>query len=206
MDCVCPLPAALGSPPVVECPENLGQIQKLLFVRKSDTATFADETTIVLIINWTPLLTAVDDTKVVATHFFENHIIPQAEPITEGGGDNTTLNGVEQVLGVGPITVTGNFRNVPNAHIKALKALICEDLSVFMVNNNGKIIGKQPGGTGTGVFPIDIYTWFIADAGSEGLNTADKANFRYSLVEGWRDDIVLFTPTDFNARTELGPL
>lgn len=206
MECVCPLPASLGSLPVVDCPENLGQIQKLTFRRFAAGQWFADELLAAAIANWTPLLGATDDTKVITTHTFANHVIPPAEAITEGGGDNTTQDGIEEVLGVGPTTATGNFRDVPNNHVTALKALICEILTVAMINNNGRIWVKQPGGAGNPIFGIPIYTWFISDAGSQGLNTKDLAPFRYALIDGWREDLVAITPTDFNALIDLGPL
>ena len=205
MECICPLLPALANTPPVECPENLGQWIKLAFQRKSADFSFATEITAALLVNWTPLIGAVDDDKIVLTHFFSNHLVPQAEPITEGGGDNTTIDGVEDLLGYGPITVTGTFRDVPNDHITALKLFRCENTNIFPINNNGRILAKQPGGAGNPVFPIPIATWSISDAASQGLNTRDKANFRYSFVDGWREDLILITPTDFNAKTDLGP-
>lgn len=206
MNCICPLPAALANLPKRDCPENIGQIQKQILQRASANFSFADETAAGLLINWTPLLTAPDDTKIITTEEFVNHVIPQAEAITEGGGDNTTLNGVEEVLGSGPLTVTAQYRNPTNAYIKAKKQLICEtSLTFAYINNSKKIWMKQPGGPGTPVFFIPMQSFFISDAGSEGLNTADKSNWRYSLVDGWREDLVAITPSNFDPHVDLGP-
>ena len=210
MDCVCPRPAEIQSISAQDCPENLNQLQRIFFQRNG-AGTFTDETVgaggFAAQASWTPLFTAADDTKITKTPLFENLVIPQGEPITEGGGDNTTLNGEVVVLGQGPISVTGTFRSIKNAIVKELKDYGCESkpgqapgLGLYFANEFGKLIGKQPGGTGNAVVPIPLTSFFISDAGNEGKNTDDKANFQFNFKEGWRDDLILVTP-DFDPLT-----
>ena len=206
MNCDCPPSAALGDIDAQDCPEDLGQVQRLFFQRLG-AGSFATEIIFAAQATWTPLFIAADGTKITKSPRFENHIIPQVEPITEGGGDNTTLDGAEVVLGSGPVTVTGTFRSVKNAIIEQMKLLGCEStpgqspgLGVFMVNEFGKLIGIQSGIAGTTVSPIPVTSFFVSDSGNDGKNTNDKSNFRYNLKEGWRNGLILVQP-DFDALT-----
>lgn len=204
MDCVCPRPAEIQTISASDCPEDLNQLQRIFFQRNGQ-GSFADETTglggFAAVATWTPLFAVGDDTKITKTPLFENFVIPQGEPITEGGGDNTTLNGETVILGVGPIQASGMFRSIKNAIIKELRDYTCESapgqspgLGLFFANEYGKLIGKQPGGAGTAVNPIPVTSFFVSDAGNDGKNTNDKASFRFNFKEGWRDDLIIVTP------------
>jgi len=132
-NCTCPRPATISDIPQFTCPEELGQIQRLGFMRGSFTnfaAAPVDLTT-----DWTPKLTAADDEHVVITPLIEGFTIPSGEPITEGGDDNTTLNGNPVVVGDGQIVASGMGRQWNAAIVTALKELACEpDLQMFMIN------------------------------------------------------------------------
>lgn len=218
MDFVCPRPGALTTVVRQTCPENFGQIQRIIFQRSG--YVFDDQadpvTDIKLLASWTPLFAANGNTKVVSTPYVENFIIPVAEPITTGGGDNTTVDGIEIIEGAGPITATGTFSGVPSYIIRQLKKLMGEainpgDLVCYFLNQYGKIIASDtvpsdvapftPSGKYTG-FPLT--SLFIPNPGNQGLNTRDQSNFRFSLVEGWRDAAVIITP-GFNVKTQLWP-
>lgn len=212
MEITCPKPAALPTVGLVSCPENLGQIQRFIFQRQG--FVFDSTATIPLPItelaSWTPLITAIDNTKIISTPKMANVIIPRSEAITEGGGDNTTIDGVELVLGVGPITLTGDLLSVPGKIIGQLKKALNpeEDLVVYMINQYGQICcyDIDPLLSGTKVTGLQISgRVFVSDSGNEGLNTLDKATLRFSFAEGWRDQLVLIKPTDFNAKTSLFP-
>jgi hypothetical protein len=206
MEVICPLPAALTTVEKLSCRENFGQIQRVILQRSGFTFS-APTSDIKLLASWTPLFAAVADTKIVSTPMLENFIIPKPEAQTEGGGDNTTIDGVEIVLGAGAITAVGQIAEAPGSIIKSLKALMVEpDLVAYFINQWGQIIGKAldplaPADEVTG-FPIQAL--FVSDAGSEGLNTRDKADFRFALAYGWRDDAVVIKPS-FNAKTALWP-
>lgn len=209
MDCLCPRPAALKTVERVTCKENIGQVVRFEFQRAGHKfdANAGTPNPIGLLASWTPLFVAVGNTKVVASPLVENVVIPQPEAITEGGGDNSTIDGVEIVNGAGAITVTATLAEVPGRILAQLKDLQCEpDLVVYMVNGAGNIIANEldfaanPGDV-YGGFPIQ--SLFVSDAGNEGLNTRDKATLRFALAYGWRDNIAIIKPTDFNARTQL---
>lgn len=202
--CTCPTPAAIGTIGAFTCGENLGQIQKIIFQRRQTVKPFTallppDEKA-----SWTPLFASVNSTKVQITPFFENFIIPQVEAITEGGDDNTTLDGNAIVVGASQIRATGNFRSLPASILKALKAYNCEpDLTVYLVNEFSKIIGKSIDGTPENFEGIPITEFFIGDGGNDGKNTQDKTAFGFNLRYGWRDTLYQVIPSDFDPRFQL---
>lgn len=201
--CTCPLPASLADLPVVDCKEFFGQIQRTAFQRIGTGSEFLDASNnINLLASWTAFRAAADDTKTIVSYFFENFVIPTAEPVTEGGNDNTTLNGEQIINGKGFISATGRYRNVPNAYLTSLKALECEAaivnrIGVYLLNEFGQIIAKR-NVADTGYVPIPITNLFVPDAGSGGKNGADFSNFSFNLKDGWREGIALIDPTDFN--------
>jgi hypothetical protein len=201
MDCTCPKPAALTTVAKVTCKENLGQIQRWIFQRAG--FTFDADALITALASWTPLFAAVGDTKIVSTPLIENFVIPRAEAITEGGGDNTTIDGKEIVLGAGAITATGVIAEAPESVIEALKELMCEtDLVAYGINQYGRIIAKEVAEDEYTGIPIS--SLFVSDSDSKGLNTRDQADIRFALDYGWRAGVKIITP-NFNAKTALWP-
>lgn len=207
--CVCPRPPSLGDVIRATCKENLGQIQRFLFQRIADGNVFAvgDLGLISALASWTPLFIADDDTKVVSSPYVEGFVIPRTEAITEGGGDNSTIDGIEMVVGANAATALGQIAETPGQILKALRALMCEvDLGVYMINQYGQIIGvtDTPATPTTSVSPIPIRSFFVSDADNNGLNTRDKADIRFGLPFGWRDNLAIVTPA-FNAKISLWP-
>jgi len=88
---------------------------------------------------------------------------------------------------------------------------MCEpDLVWYGINHRGQIIAKDlnpetPAAATKKYTGLAMQSAFVSDAGSEGLNTRDKADISFGLAYGWRDDVALLTPTDFNAKTDLWP-
>lgn len=208
--CVCPKPASLSDVLRATCKENLGQIQRFIFQRQADGNDFTVGTLglINLLASWTPLWIAADDTKVVSSPYVENFVIPRTEKAVEGGGDNTTIDGIEIVVGANAVTALGQIAETPSSILKALRKLMCEvDLQVYMINQYGQIIGRDliPASPGTSVVGIPIQSFFVSDADNNGLNTRDKADFSFGLPFGWRDDLAIVKPTAFNAKTQLWP-
>lgn len=200
--CECPQPATIGAIPAFTCGEDFGQIQKFVFQRRQAAPSFATLVAAGTLANWTPLKAAVDSTKIVATPFFEGFTIPPVDAITEGGDDNTTLDGVAVVVGQTTPVGVGNFRSLPAAIFAALKLYNCEpDLTVFMINEFGKIIGQSPDGVMFTGIPVSEF--FIGDKGVQGKNTQDKYNFRLAFRAGWSETIKIVTPADFDARYDL---
>ncbi len=211
MEIICPKPAAIPTVNKVTCPINIGQIQRFIFQRQGWVFDSGDDTDILLLASWTPLIVATGDTKIISTPRLAGAVIPRGEAKTEGGGDNSTIDGVEIVVGVGPITLTADLISVPAKIRKQLKISLGpeEDLVVYMINQFGQIVCKNSDPANTAVTQFEGLQIsgrvFISDPANEGLNTLDKSTLRFSFAEGWADQLALVKPTDFNARTALFP-
>ena len=137
--CACPASAALAAVPTEACLESLGQIQKVLFQRLDGvTAGTLNSFTISsanpnLLASWTPLLTAADNTKVVASPYIN---APVFEPgaAREYGGGNETLGGIPIIVGREPTTFTGTILRVAQKTIAALKTFQCDNVGVFLID------------------------------------------------------------------------
>ena len=142
MICKCPQGAALPTIPVVSCPETFGQIQKVAFQRlkKADGTKnkFVTESDIKLKASWTPLLVAADGTKVVMSPYIQ---APASEggAAREFGGGNETLGGIPVIIGREPSPFTGAIRQAPQTVIAALKQMQCENIGVFLFDENGQL-------------------------------------------------------------------
>lgn len=212
--CPCPPPAAIETIPSLECEKRIGQIQKIVFQRRFSSGT--TENTFAasgagaadLLASWTPLLTAADSTKAVTTPFIANPEMTPGEARTTGGG-NASVGGVTKILGANPTTFSGLIENAPQDIIKAIKQLQCEaktiqNLSVFLINENGLIIANSDDGaspTEVKGFPID--SLFVGDLVAGGFDGQDNNAINFSMQDGWSDNLVFVQPTDFNAKTDL---
>ncbi len=211
MEIVCPKPAAMPSVAKQGCPINLGQIQRFYFQRAGFMFDSGDDLDILLLASWTPLVTAVGDTKIITTPRMANVVIPRGEAKIEGGGDNTTIDGVEIVVGSNPITLTGDLISLSAKTRKQLKTALGpeEDLVVYMINQYGQIICKNVDPANTAVTQFTGLQIsgrvFVSDPGNDGLNTIDKSSLRFSFAEGWADQLAIVKPTDFNPITALYP-
>lgn len=212
MDIVCPRPAALLTVLRVTCQENLGQIQRAAITRAGgamfdQAAAPGSEGDITLIGSWTPLLTDADNDKIVITPYIDDFKIPEAAAITEGGSDNTTVDGVERVLGAGAITCTGMLSGVPVSILTQLRDLMGEvALEIYLFNQYGRIICRDSTPAALAAVKvyrgIPIYSLFVPYPGNNGLNTVDKATLRFALAEDWALNRAIITPT-FNVKTAL---
>lgn len=201
--CNCPNTDPLESIPEDNCPFNLEQIQKIIVQEvgyKFDSgATPATDPT--LKADWDTLFAASDDTKAVITPFARNVVIEAGDFITTGGGDNSTLNGVEEIEGLNPAPVTGMFKSVSPAIEKALKKIACKKVQVFFVNGAGKIIAKDVGSDKTTGFVAESFG--VKDRRNQGFGTKDQLDFQFSLKPGWSEDLVIIDPQDFNPLYDL---
>lgn len=204
MECPCPLPTALTAIPNVTCVVSIDQISKLLFQRAG--YKFATEVAAQTLATWTGLKSATDDTKVISTTVpLYNPIIPESEAITEGGGDNTTPDGLAIYKGENTITFTAQLRGLSKEAYQALKKLPCEtaaslsnSLVVYMVNRHGNIWMDTTNLTG-----IPIRNFRISTRGSQGFNANDTYTISFTMDAEWDNDLGQIVPTDFNARLEL---
>ena len=202
--CTCPRPTALTTVPQFDCPVNFGQIQKLLISRQQPAGSERFDNTTndpTALATWTPLLSAADDTLVVCTPtVIVDGTIEAGEAITNGGGDNSTLNGEVEVTGTNPSPFTGLLRSMPREIVAALKDLKCEpNLSVAFVNNSGQIIMNEVATDTYEFFPISSF--FFGDRNNEGFGTKDSNAISFNLEPCWDDNFIVFEPQDFDAKT-----
>jgi hypothetical protein len=128
-------------------------------------------------------------------------IIQAGEAITNGGGDNSTLNGVEEISGVNPSPFSCVFKSLSSTVEKQLKALICEkNLVVYLFLQGGRIAIVKISSTKKQGFPIQ--SLFVSDRNNAGYGTKDTVSMRFSFSEGWSSDLEIVKPS-FNPLTDL---
>lgn len=206
MICKCPRGTALPDIPAVTCPESFGQIQKVAFVRlyKTDGTKnkFVTASDIKLKASWTPLLTAADDTKVIISPYIQAPTAEAGAARTFGGG-NDTLGGIEEIIGREATPFTGVIRKAPQTVIKALKDLQCENIGVYLFDENGAIGAIADATTDGTYYPIPIRSFFVGDKTLGGFEAPDSNAIQWSFLPNWSDDLKLLAPTDFNPLTDL---
>ena len=202
--CQCPAGESIPSIPNATCPQDFGQIQKIIFQRIFTSGTTKNSMTkanAATLSSWTALFSANDGTKAVITPYVEAPTPDGGDAITYGGG-NDTIGGMTKVIGVNPTNMTFALRQIVQSIAKGLKALMCEmNMGVYFVNGDGQIMGKELSKDNFG--PIPIQTLFVGDLHLNGLETPDENALSFSLPANWSDDIVIITPTDFNPLTDL---
>lgn len=215
----CPLPTALTTIPTQACPFRFDQIVRAFFQRRqpSATPTFATLTAFQTLATWTPLMTAVDSTKVVASPIFSGLVIPRSEAITTGGGDNSTFNGIAEYNGEGSVRVTAQLKNVAPAVKRAMDLLSQESLSgstgltnleVFMVNKDNYAFPVNPmtnavPPVATTVYKgVPIYNFRISSAGSEGFGAPNIHDISWDMPASWADYLASVKPL-FDFLTDL---
>lgn len=205
MDCNCPAPTSLTAIIATACGVDLKQIQRIGYQRAGDgfNTGAVPATSILTLADWQTKMSANDDTKIIVTPLIGGDpVIEPGEAITSGGGDNSTLNGVEEIDGVNPSSFSCIFKSLPSATEKALKDLNCEkNLVVYLMLQGGTIAVIQ--------ITVDV-KWegfpvqsvFTSDRGNGGFGTKDYVNHSFQLAEGWSDNLVVVTP-NFNPLTDL---
>lgn len=213
MICTCPAAPALPDIPEVICSESLGQIQKVAFQRlyKDDGTrnSFNGEgdspMPITALASWAPLLSANGSTKIVVSPYIEAPTAEAGAARTFGGG-NETLGGIEKNIGREPTPFTGVIREVPQAVIKALKALQCEsqasNLGVYLFDGNGAVGADQDETNEKIYYPIPVRSLFIGDKTLGGLEAPDSNAISWSFLPNWSDNLAIIAP-DFNPLTAL---
>lgn len=203
MDCNCPTASALTEIVAQTCGVNLKQIQRLAFQRIGTQFTAATND-IKTLSSWQALMSASDATKIVVTPLIGGDpIIEPGEANRNGGNDNTTLNGVEEVEGANPSKFSCIFKSLPSETEKSLKALRCEgqSLVVYLFLQGGKIAAKRI--TQDDLYEgFRIFAPFVSDRGNTGFGTKDTVSMDFTLEEGYSDDLEIITPS-FNPLTEL---
>lgn len=210
--CSCPQGAALDNLPITDCPESLGQLQKVAFQRvysapgvkngfDLDVAEDPEDPT--QLASWTPYVSATDSTKVVVSPYLHG---PTSEPgaAREYGGGNETVGGIPIIVGREPSTMTTQLIQQPQAVIEALKSYQCENIGVYLIDEYGRIAGLVDDHENPTFFgPIPIASLFVGDKMLGGLEEADRNELIWRFFPNWSDKLKIYTPEDFNALTDL---
>lgn len=204
MDCNCPESSTLLEIVAENCGVDLKQIQRVGFQRVGDVFDTAGTpaSDILTLSAWQAKKTATDGTKIVFTPIIGGDPVIQAgEAITSGGGDNSTLNGVEEIEGVNPSSFSCVFKSLSATVESQLKALICEkNLVVYLILQGGRIAVVKVSTTQKKGFPIQSV--FVSDRSNAGYGTKDTVSMRFSLSEGWSNNLEIIKP-NFNPLTDL---
>ena len=202
LSCLCPSPSAIGNIPAQPCPENILQIQKFALQRAGDKFDGTAGNDVTLLADWQTRTSAVGDTHIVVTPFVFEAVITPGEAITNGGGDNSTLNGESELVGVNSSSFAGMFKSMNKEVIQALFNLRCENnLVVYLFNEDGKIILWEKT---TGVFEgIPISSFFVGDQGNEGFATKDASVVSFNIKKDWSKYKAISVPADFDPLTGL---
>lgn len=195
-NCKCPQGSELADIPEQDCKVDFEQLQKFIFQREGyewDAGATPTPMDITKKADWLTLKAATGNTKVVVTPLIGGDpVITPGEPILNGGGDNSTLNGVEELQGTNPSTFTGVFKSLASDVKTAMVDLECENLVVYPINQNGKIIAKK---TGTGKYVgIPVQGFHIGDRSNQGFGTKDTFAVRFTLPARWDNDVELIEP------------
>jgi hypothetical protein len=206
---ICPLDDLMVDIPNTTCPENIKQIQRYIFARKSagiiwdlvDPALNLPASIVgnVVEVNtgWNVLVAAADLTHIVRTPLIggSSGITPGATR-TEGGGDNTTLNGKKLNNGKDPADAVASFRSLTGDQIAAFEKLECiaeaGDLEVYLINQSDKLIGRKNGNKFTG-FSVEYFEF--GGLTNTGLDNKDVNVMAFQLKAEWAQYKHFVTPT-----------
>lgn len=208
MNCGCPAGEHLADLEIAECKESLGQIQKVIIQRKYQSAGLLNKISaedIKTKAKMTALASASDGTKIIISPYIQNPTTTPGEPRTFGGG-NQTLGGIEIVIGREPTTFEGVIYQEMQRTIKALKEYSCEEIGVYLIDENGNIgaIADNPR-TPANYSPIPIRSFFVGDKNLGGYEEPDSNIIRWSFLPNWSDNLVIIQQSllGYNPLTDL---
>ena len=202
----CPEAAAVGTVLLDDCPQDVGQVQKLFFQRIYSTGTTRNTMTAVdakLLATWTPLFAAIDGTKVQQSPFIAAPENELGAPVTYGGG-NDTPNGELITVAFESSKFTCKILRVPAKTAESLKLLVGEKLGVYMVNEHGRIWSDSDDATTpVNLYPVQISDLNVSDRKLGGRVEPDSYMITFNLPPNWSDKFVETIPTDFDPLTDF---
>jgi len=205
---VCTPAAAIGDITAVTTKVRLGEIQKFI-IQRTKNGTTRNEITIAtsnpnLLATWTALKAAADSTRVQVSPFIDG---PEGEAggPREFGGPGETRGGIPRRNGRENTPFSANFLDVPQSLITELKAYECEtELSVFLINECGQLIGKTDDTASPTVFyGFPIQSFFVSDLNMGQYTQSDYNTVQWNFLPNWSDNLHVVSPSDFDALTEL---
>lgn len=194
------------------CPDGFGQIQKVgfsalfdeggnrnAFHGTAESPAVADPIT--ALASWTAKIAATDNTRIVISPYVYNPVADAGAARTYGGGDNTTLSGIEEVIGRDSTPFTAVLRQISQKTVKEMKKLQCfaqlQNLGVYLIDENGQIGAIQDETTPTTYYPIPITSFFVGDKTLGGYEARDSNTIQWAFLPNWSDNLVGVKP-DFN--------
>ena len=212
LNCGCPAGAHLADLSIAECKESLGQIQKIIIQRRYSSQGVLNKIPAANIITktaMTALATAADGTKIIISPFIQNPTTTPGEARTFGGG-NQTLGGIEIVIGREPTAFEGVIYQEQQSTIKAMKTYSCEEIGVYLIDENGNIGAIKEevasgGGTTVNYLPIPVRSFFLGDKNLGGYEEPDSNAIKWSFLPNWSDDLAIVKQStmDYNPLTDL---
>ena len=202
LNCGCPAGPYLGDLDIVECKESLGQVQKVIFQRiyaePGQVNTIGLPPTKAAM---TALLTAKDSTRIIVSPYLQGPTTEPGAARTFGGG-NQTLGGVEIIIGREPTTFAATIYQESQKTIAQLKSYMCENIGVYLIDENGSIAGIDNEGD---LSPIPIGKLFVGDKKLGGFEEPDSNTIEWSFFPNWSDNLVIIKhdELDFNPLTDL---
>lgn len=208
MNCGCPAGAHLTDLTIAECKESFGQIQKVIIQRKYQSAGLLNSISATDIKTKTAmagLAAAADGTKIIISPYLQNPTTTPGEARTFGGG-NQTLGGIEIVVGREPTTFESVIYQEKQSTIAAMKNYSCEEIGVYLIDENGNIGAIADNVTTPTKFsPIPIRSFFVGDKNLGGYEEPDSNALKWSFLPNWSDKLVIIKQSemDYNPLTDL---
>lgn len=206
LNCGCPAGAHLADLQIADCKESLGQIQKVIIQRRFGSAGVLNKIAVADIKSKTAmaaLAAAADGTKIIISPYIQNPTTTPGEARTFGGG-NQTLGGIEIVIGREATSFEGIIYQEKQSTIKTMKEYSCEDIGVYLIDENGNI-GAIKNGTKDEYSPIPLRSFFVGDKNLGGYEEPDSNTIKWSFLPNWSDDLEIIKQTDmdYNPLTDL---
>ena len=204
LNCGCPAGAHLADLEIAECKESLGQIQKVIIQRiykSTGEKNSFSATEIKAKTNMATKASAADGTKIIISPYIQNPTTEPGAARTFGGG-NQTLGGIEIVIGREPTTFSGIIYQESQSTIKTMKEYSCENIGVFLIDENGNIGALEEDGN---YMPIPVGKFFVGDKKLGGFEEPDSNTIEWNFFPNWSDNLAILKATelDYNPLTDL---
>jgi len=205
---VCVPTAEIGDITPVTTKVRLNEIQKFI-IQRTATGTTKNVITIAstnpnILATWIALKVAADSTKVQISPYIDGPESEAGGP-RESGGPGETRGGIPRRNGRENTPFSAKILDSPQSLIAELKAYECEDeLSVFLINECGNIIGKTDDTTTpTTFFGFPIQSFFVSDLNMGQYTNSDSNMLQWNFPANWSDDLHVVVPANFDALVEL---
>ena len=203
-ECNCPEPNSLTPIETENCRVDLKQVQRYAFQRDGYqfNASGTTPNPILDLSSWQAFMTATDNSTIVVTPLIgADPVIEAGDKIATGGGDNSTLNGVEELEGVNPSNASCMFKSLSSKVEAQIKKLMCEkSLTVYLFLQGGKIAcTKVSADVAKGLICQSV---FLSDRNNAGYGTRDTFKFSFAMPAAWSENLEIYSPT-FNPLTQL---